>query len=129
MPDTTHTDRIRTLLQAARTAADTLSSTLGEIEEELAGLEQEAATQVDYLGPGGQEEVPALTPEELDIASVKMLLTFSETAGLLGVSIGVVREMADRGELPVFRLGRTVRIPRKVLEEHIEAARAGEGEG
>ncbi len=118
MPDKP-TDRIRRLLQTARQAVKTLSSTLDELEEQLAGLEQEAATQVDYLVPDDQAEVPQLTPEELEIASVKMLLTFQEAAGLLGVPVAAVRDMVGRGELPVFKLGRTVRIPRKHLEEYI----------
>ncbi len=129
MPDNPSA-RLRTLLQTARQAADTLSFTLAETEKELAAMEQEAATQVDYPGPADQVEVPQLTAAELDIAGVKMLLTLEEAAGLLNVSIAGVREMVDRGELPVFRLGRqTIRIPRKQLEDYIEAALAGKEEG
>ena len=117
MPDNP-TDRIRRLLQQARQSLDTLSSALDEIEAELQAM--------DFEVPGEQAEVPQLTPEELEIASVKMLLTFQEAAGLMGVSIAGVREMVDQGELSVFKIGpRTLRIPVKQLKEHIEAVRGG----
>ncbi len=129
MPDTTHSARLRILLQTARQAADTLAGTLAEIEGELAAMEQEAATQVDYEVPADQAEVPQLTVEELGIASVRALLTFREAAGLLSVSVAAVKDMVDRGELPVFKLGRAIRIPTKQLQERIEAVPAGEDRG
>ncbi len=129
MPDKISVDRLRHNLQKARRAVDTLYSTLGAIEGEVAALELESQT-LDYLDPGGQVEVQQLTEEELGIASVKMLVTFREAGGLLGVSPAAVRDMVDRGELPACRLGRqTARIPVKQLQEYIEALRAGEGEG
>ncbi len=125
MPDNTSVDRLRRLLQEARSAVDTLSGALGAIGEELAALEQEAEEAQD-LGLGDQAEVPQLTSEELGIASVKLLLTFREASALLSVSVATVRDMVDRGELPVCKIGRQARIPRKQLREHIEAVRAGE---
>ena len=129
MPDTTRSDRIRTLLQAARSAADTLASALGEIEAELAALEQEAATQMDYQVPVDQEEPIAFTQEEAEIMPLKMLLNVNEAAFLLGAKPTEVYRMISAGELPVFKIGRAVRIPVKQLKEYIQAARAGEGEG
>ena len=128
MPDKISVDRIRQLLQEARSAIDTLSSALGKLEGELEVLEQEAE-EAQGLGLGDRAEVPRLTPEELGIASVKMLLTFQEAAALLSVSVAAVKDMVDQGELPVCKIGRKARIPVKQLQEHIKAARTGEGEG
>ncbi len=125
MPDKISVDRLRQNLQKARCAVDALTSALGEIEGEVAALELESQT-LDYLDPGGQVEVPQLTEEELGIASVKMLLTFQEAAALLSVSLAAVKDMVDRGELPVCKIGRRARIPVKQLQEDIESARAGE---
>ena len=121
MPDNISVDRIRRFLQTARQALDSLEGELGALEQESQAL--------DYPGPGDQAEVPQLTQEELGIASVKMLLTFHEAAGLLSVSPAAVKAMVDRGELPVCKIGRKARIPVKQLKEHIEAVRAREGEG
>ncbi len=120
MPDNASVDRLRRLLQAARQAVESVSGSLDSLEGELTALGQEAEDRAEYypaLIDGA--EVPQLTQEELDIASVKMLLTFREAAGLLSVPVATVRDMADRGELPVYEIGRTVRIPRKQLQECI----------
>ncbi len=123
MPDNTSVNRLRQLLQEARQAIDTLSSTMGAIEQEVEVLEQEQELRAEYYqGPGDQAEVPQLTEEELAIASVKMLLTFREAAGLLSVSVAAVKDMIDRGALPVCKFGRrTLRIPVKQLQEYLEA--------
>ncbi len=119
MPDTTHTDRIRTLLQAARQALDSLSSTLGEIEGELAAMEQEAATQTDYQVPVDQEEPIVFTQEETEIMPLKMLLNVNEAAFLLGVKPAEVCGLIREGELPVCKIGRAVRVPTRQLQEYI----------
>lgn len=107
--------RIQLLLQVARQAADTLSSSLEELEGELMALEREAE---DHC-PGDRAEIPQLTQEEIGIASVKILLTFQEAAGLLSAPLAAVRDMVDQGELPICKIGRTARIPRKELQEYI----------
>ena len=128
MPDTTHTDRIRSLLQEARGAADAMSSALGEIEAELAALEQESQA-LDFEVPVDQEEPITFTQEEAEIMLLKMLLTVQEAAFLLGAKPTEVYRMISAGELPVFKIGRAVRIPVKQLKEYIQAARADEGKG
>ncbi len=126
MPDNTSLERILRALETAGSAVDALSSSLGALKGELAALEQEVATRTDYPGPGGQDpEIPQLTAEELGIASVKMLLTFHEAAGLLSVPVATVRDLVDQGGLPVCKIGRKERIPVKQLREHIESTRAG----
>jgi excisionase family DNA binding protein len=49
------------------------------------------------------------------------LLRAEEAGIVLGISRSKVFEMLRRGELPVVRLGRSVRIPRKPLAAWIEA--------
>ncbi len=141
MPAKTPVDRLRQQLRTAHQAVDALASAMGalktqagklvgileDLEGQLEVMEQESSA-LDVEGPGDQVEVPQLSPEELDIASVKMLLTFQEAAGLLSLSVAAVKDMASRGKLPVCKLGRTVRIPVKQLREHIEAGQ-GEGKG
>ena len=133
MPDKTHVDQLRRLLQEARQAVDTLASAMGAIEEELAALEQEVEERAEYYSePGDQTEVPQLTTEELGIASVKMLLTFQEAAGLLSVPVAAVGDMVDRGEIPVCNIGWKARIPRSQLWEYINKhgrSSPAEGEG
>ena len=127
MPDNSLTHRLhqaRDLLAAIECQVGEPAGLLGSIEGELADLEERAPDLTEDATP----ETP-LTQEQIDIASVKMLLTVQEAAALLSVSTSVVRDMADRGEFPVCKLGRAVRIPTKQLQEHIEAVRAGEGEG
>ncbi len=128
MPDKNHTDHLRRLIQAARSAADSLSSALGEIEAELAAMEQESQA-LDFEVPVDQEDPITFTQEEAEIMLLKMLLTVQEAAFLLGVKPTEVYRMISAGELPVFKIGRAVRIPVKQLKEYIQAARAGEGEG
>ncbi len=131
MPDKTSLERILRALEAAGSAVDALSSSLGAIKGELAALEQEAEDlAAETLNSGGQDpEIPQLTQEELGIASVKMLLTFREAAGLLSVSVATIGDMVDRGELPVCKIGRNpLRIPRKQLQEMVEGENRPSGE-
>ena len=48
------------------------------------------------------------------------LLRVEEVAAALGVHRSTVFEMLRHGELPVLRIGRLVRIPRKALDAWIE---------
>lgn len=48
------------------------------------------------------------------------LLRVEQVAAELGVHRSTVFEMLRRGELPVLRIGRLVRIPRKALDAWIE---------
>jgi len=52
--------------------------------------------------------------------TVRELLRAEEVALVLGVGRSKVFEMLRAGELPVIRLGRSVRIPRRALDEWIE---------
>ena len=58
-----------------------------------------------------------------------MLLTVSETAGLLRISRNLAYELVTRGEIPAIRLGRVIRVPRAALEQWIEASHRGEPTG
>ncbi len=51
----------------------------------------------------------------------KVLLEVEEARRILGVSRWKIYELIHRGELPVLRIGRLVRIPRRALEEWIVA--------
>jgi len=129
MPDNP-TERIRQLLQTAHKAADTLTSTLEEIEGELTDLEQKEQAAIDYESLGGSGPEITYTQEETEVMLLKMLLNVQEAAFLLGVKPAEVYRMVSAGELPVCKITpRTVRIPVKQLKEHIEAVRGGGGDG
>lgn len=49
------------------------------------------------------------------------VLRVEDVMSVLGVSRWMVYEMIRRGELPVLRVGRLVRIPREALDAWIEA--------
>ncbi|HEY8641323.1 MAG TPA: helix-turn-helix domain-containing protein [Candidatus Dormibacteraeota bacterium] len=57
-----------------------------------------------------------------------MLLNAEETATLLGLGRTKVYEMLAAGELPVIRIGRSVRVPRSALERWIEGRTMPEDE-
>jgi excisionase family DNA binding protein len=49
-----------------------------------------------------------------------MLLRIPEAARALGIARSLAYEMARDGRLPVVRIGKAVRIPRRQLEQWIE---------
>jgi excisionase family DNA binding protein len=49
------------------------------------------------------------------------ILRVEDAQRILGVSRWMVYELIRRGELPVLRVGRLIRIPRPALEAWIEA--------
>ena len=57
------------------------------------------------------------------------LLRAEEVARVLSVGRSKVFEMFRAGELPVIRLGRSVRVPKRALEAWIEAHTTGPGTG
>ena len=124
MPDNTHTERIRQLLQVSRRAIDSLSSAMEEIETALADLDQENNV-LDCEALSGQGPEITFTEEEAEVMLLKMLLNVNEAAFLMGVKPTEVYRMISAGELPVIKIGRAVRIPVKQLREYIEAARGG----
>lgn len=56
------------------------------------------------------------------------LLRVTEAAQLLALSRTKVYEMAERGEIPVLKIGTAVRIPRRKLLDWIEAQTTGGGD-
>lgn len=50
-----------------------------------------------------------------------ILLRLREVAQLLGVSLSTVEDMAARGELPVVRIGKSVRVRRDELTAWLDA--------
>jgi excisionase family DNA binding protein len=60
----------------------------------------------------------------------KLLLRVKEAAETLGYSRAFLYEAINRGEIPVVRLGKTVRVPKRWLERWIEQrVQAWEGDG
>jgi excisionase family DNA binding protein len=51
----------------------------------------------------------------------ELLLKVEDVQRLLGIGRWKVYELITRGELPVLRIGRLVRVPRPALEAWIEA--------
>lgn len=49
----------------------------------------------------------------------KLMLTISETAEVLGIGRSKMFELLGSGRLPVVRIGKAVRIPRRELEQWI----------
>lgn len=56
----------------------------------------------------------------------RMLLTVEEAAQRLGIGRTLAWQLVRKGELPVVRLGRCVRVSRRALEEWI--ARQAQGD-
>ncbi|MBA7653723.1 hypothetical protein ES703_61580 [subsurface metagenome] len=116
------TERIRRLLQTARQAVDTLSNALNSLEGELAALEQEAENQARWQGQEENMPETTLTNEEIERIKNKKLLTVKEAAFLMGLHWYTVYKLISKDKLPTCRLGpRTIRIPRKELEDYIDA--------
>ena len=61
----------------------------------------------------------------------KLLLRMNEAAEMLAISRTKCYELAEAGQLPgLIRLGKSLRVSLKALEEHIEREAAGaSGEG
>ena len=57
------------------------------------------------------------TKVDEDLRSDRLLLDSREVAALLGLGRTKVFQMMAQEELPVVRIGRTVRVPRASLEE------------
>lgn len=55
----------------------------------------------------------------------KALLTVAEAARRLSLGRATAYQMVQRGELPVVRIGRAVRIPARALEEWVAAHTLG----
>ena len=55
------------------------------------------------------------------------LLRAEEVAKMLGCSKWYVYALAERGELPCIRIGRTVRFEYKAVEEFVNQRRPGKG--
>ncbi len=50
----------------------------------------------------------------------RMALRANEVAKILGLGRSKVYELIQRGDLPVLRIGRSVRVPQAALERWIE---------
>jgi excisionase family DNA binding protein len=62
-------------------------------------------------------------------AGDRLLLRVQDVCRLLDVGRSTVYELIARGELPVIRIGRLVRVPRPALEEWIVSNTAGAAAG
>jgi len=52
-------------------------------------------------------------------------LTSEEVADMCGVSGNAIRDIADRGELPAYRIGKQLRFRRDDVERYLAAAVSG----
>lgn len=59
------------------------------------------------------------------MSEMPLVLTIEEAAKLLRIGRGAAYELARRGELPVVRLGRTLRVPRHRLDELLNGGANG----
>lgn len=122
MPDNSRSERIRQLLQTAKQAVDTFSSALDELEGELVTLEQEAENQARWQEQEDTVPETTLTKKQIEQITGKHLLTVKEAGYLLGLHWKSVYKLIYKDKLPTCKLGpRTIRIPKKELEEYIDA--------
>ena len=63
---------------------------------------------------------PASAPAETPAGEERLTYTLTEAARRLGISRALAYEAANRGELPVCRIGRRVLIPRAALLRLLE---------
>ena len=71
-----------------------------------------------------------LERDEADaIADSVVLLRAVEVARLLGLSRSQIYQMMAGGQLPVVRIGRAVRVPKRALAEWIRTNTVGTSEG
>jgi excisionase family DNA binding protein len=64
---------------------------------------------------------PAPTPAEAEVpAEERLTYTLTEAARRLGISRALAYEAANRGELPVCRIGRRLLVPRAALLRLLE---------
>jgi excisionase family DNA binding protein len=63
---------------------------------------------------------PASAPAETPAGEERLTYTLNEAARRLGISRALAYEAANRGELPVCRIGRRVLIPRAALLRLLE---------
>ncbi len=54
------------------------------------------------------------------ITNDKLLLRISEAADMLGVARSKAYAMVQAGELPAVRIGKSVRIPVRALNDYVE---------
>ena len=63
---------------------------------------------------------PASPPAETPAGEERLTYTLTEAARRLGISRALAYEAANRGELPVCRIGRWVLVPRAALLRLLE---------
>jgi excisionase family DNA binding protein len=63
---------------------------------------------------------PASAPAEAPAGEERLTYTLDEAARRLGISRALAYEAANRGELPVCRIGRRVLVPRAALLRLLE---------
>ena len=66
----------------------------------------------------------ALDPSKYD-AATRPFFTVPEVAAYLQISARTIYRLIDDGELPVHRIGRSVRISVSDLEQFVRARRSG----
>jgi excisionase family DNA binding protein len=64
---------------------------------------------------------PAPTGEQAPAVEERLTYTLTEAARRLGISRALAYEAANRGELPVCRIGRRLLVPRAALTRLLEA--------
>jgi excisionase family DNA binding protein len=72
----------------------------------------------------GFRQVEQLREEVIEMDD-KLLLRAEDVQQLLGIGRWKVYEMITRGELPVLRIGRLIRVPRPALDDWIVANTCG----
>lgn len=71
---------------------------------------------------------PTPTAPTLDSMVDRAVYTVKEVAELLGLSEKAIRDMIKRGDIPSFRLGRSVFVPKEKMDAIVRGDVAEEGE-
>lgn len=80
--------------------------------------------------PDESSSTALLERDEADVvADSVVLLRAVEVARLLGLSRSQIYQMMAGGQLPVVRIGRAVRVPKRALAEWIRTNTVGTSEG
>ncbi len=79
-------------------------------------------SEVPFTSAGCMNEHPSTEAQDLKARypELRPLMTVRAAAAFLSLSERKVRDLVARGDLPVTRWGRALRIPRHVLLQHIQ---------
>jgi excisionase family DNA binding protein len=98
-----------------------VDAAIAEVEE--AGRLSRAVSDMVRSGPEQSKPASVATVSHRALCASSELLTVTEAAGLLGVSVSTVRRVLGTGDLQAVRVGRSLRFKMSDLENFMETRR------